>query len=265
MLFNRHTTGRQHTGASRKQERKFPVRAFVAGVAGIALLVLTGWSLQHLSDPEVLPLRSVQVEGRFDHVTSEQLKQVVAPLITGGFFHVDVDAIRAAADSLPWVKNTSVRRVWPDTVKIKVTEQTAYARWNKTALVNAEGELFTPAASTMPANLPLLTGPHDSQLQLVQQLANMNALLQPLGLKIKHMVLNDRRSWQLTLDNGVEVVLGRRHGMQRIQRFIQVYPARLASEVTRIRRVDMRYNNGFAVHWANPGASGKSLTTDNHA
>lgn len=265
MLFNRHKTGREKTGASRKQEKKFPLRALVLGVASVALLVMAGWSAQRVSDPDLLPLKSVQVEGRFDHVTSEQLKQVVAPLLTGGFFHVDVDAIQAAAGSLPWVKSASVRRVWPDTVKIKVIEQVAFARWGKTALVNEEGVLFTPGLKTMPDNLPLLSGPRDSEAQLVQQLVSMNELLQPLGLTIKHMILNQRRSWQLTLDNGIDVVLGRKDSLQRMQRFIQVYPTRLAEEVAHIKHVDMRYNNGFAVRWAKPGASGKSETTNNHA
>lgn len=265
MLFNGHKTGRKKSGASRKQEKKFPLRALVLGMASVALLVMAGWTAQRLSDPDLLPLKSVQVEGQFDHVTSEQLKQVVAPLLTGGFFHVDVEAIQAAADSLPWVKSTSVRRVWPDTVKIKVTEQVAFARWGKTALVNEQGVLFTPGLKTMPDNLPLLSGPRDSEVQLVQQLINIDELLQPLGLRIKHMILNQRRSWQLTLDNGIDVVLGRKHSLQRMQRFIQVYPTRLAAEVAHIKHVDMRYNNGFAVRWVKRHSSGKHITTDNHA
>ncbi len=265
MLFNRRKTGNKKTGASRKQEKPFPLRMFVMGVAGIALLVMAGWSAKQLSDPDLLPLKSVQVEGRFDYVTSEQLKKMVAPLLTGGFFHVDVDAIQAATESLPWVKETSVRRVWPDTVRIKVTEQIAFARWGKKSLLNAEGEVFTPALKAMPENLPVLTGPQDSQTLLVQQLVSMNELLQPLGLSIKHMMLNERRSWQLTLDNGIDLVLGRKHSLLRMQRFIQVYPARLASEVARIKHVDMRYNNGFAVRWVKPNSSTKNITTDNHA
>lgn len=61
----------------------------------------------------------------------------------------------AAVDRLPWVRSTRVRREWPDTVKVTVTERVAVAQISTTAgavLVDGSGRLLAeaPAATALP-------------------------------------------------------------------------------------------------------------------
>ena len=99
------------------------------------------------------------------------------------------------------------------------------------------------------ANLPLLKGPEQSERKLTEHLLEMQRMLEPLGLHIARLDLSERRAWSMTLDNGLELDLGRKETYPRLLRFVRVYPGVLASKAGAIQRIDLRYTNGFAVRW----------------
>ena len=84
-------------------------------------------------------------------------------------------------------------------------------------------------------------------------------MLAPLGLNVTRLQLSERRAWRMTLNDGLELRLGRDGVERRLQRFVEVYPGVLKQQLARIAAVDLRYTNGFAVQWkpdASKGASG---------
>ncbi len=222
-------------------------------VSMLTVIVLAGmvWVMQLLNDPEAFPLRSVRVEGQFNHLTAEELEKAVAPKVGKSFFNVNVDAIKEVTGELPWVANVSVRRMWPDGLRILVTEQKAFARWNKKSLVNAEGEVFTPDSKTMPEGLPQLTGPEGTQIKVIVRYMQMEELLSPGELHVKKLDLNARHAWITELDNGMTLLLGRKNSQQRLARFIQIYKTVFAGAMNNKKRIDLRYSNGFAVYGKN--------------
>ena len=52
-----------------------------------------------------------------------------------------------------------MRRVWPQSLEVKLEEHVALARWGSSALVNMHGEIFDAAADE---ELPLFEGPEES-------------------------------------------------------------------------------------------------------
>ena len=104
-------------------------------------------------------VNSVRVAGDFRHVSRDALETVVADQITKGFFEVDVEAVRAASRALPWVREASVRRVWPDSLHVAIVERQPVARWNDETLVEADGSLFEPHGRARDLNLPMLAAP----------------------------------------------------------------------------------------------------------
>lgn len=200
-----------------------------------------------LRDPATLPIKAVKIEGRFTHVTTQALQHAVADAATGGFLSVDVDAIRRAALSLPWVHSVAVRRVWPDTLRLSVAEQVAVARWGERGLINSDGDVFTPDPSSVPPGLPELHGPAGTEHAVLGQYRAMSQSLASLQLQITRMELDERRAWRITFNGGMELVLGREQAEARLQRFITIYPALQAAAPPGIARVDMRYSNGFAL------------------
>ncbi|MEW8431905.1 MAG: FtsQ-type POTRA domain-containing protein, partial [gamma proteobacterium symbiont of Ctena orbiculata] len=99
-------------------------RARVTPLLFILLLsLLAGWGVTLLLDPLNMPVRVVSVDGEIKYLDREGLEQTVAQAVSGNFFSVDLVRIRDKIERLPWVKSASVRRVWPDTLAVRVTEQ----------------------------------------------------------------------------------------------------------------------------------------------
>lgn len=225
-------------------------------VAGMSLLVFVvvagmaaGW--MKLMDPQTLPVKQLQVEAPFLHVSRDELYQALKPVAKGGFFNVNVDAVTSAVEALPWVSGTEVQRIWPDTLRVIVVEQKALARWRDQALVNEQGEIFTPPATTFPQDLVELQGPDMTVALMVVEFRQFREILQGAQLQMGKVELSPRRAWQLQLRSGEVVLLGREDVQQRLQRFVHFYPQLLNGQAM-VRQVDMRYPNGFAVSWQRP-------------
>jgi cell division protein FtsQ len=217
----------------------------IMGAAGV-------WGVLQLRDPAVLPLKVLRVEGqpRYLHIKRRDIERAVGRVVQGNFFTLDVAAVRRAAMSLPWVARVSVRRVWPDTLQLEVLEQVPLARWGKASLVNAGGEVFTPAdVKEIPPGLVSLHGPEGTATEVVAQYQAMLPLFARLGLNMVRLQLNARRDWQVRFANGLHLRLGSEELEARLQRFLRVYPRLAQNQEQRLISIDLRYSNGFAARW----------------
>jgi len=225
----------------------------VRTLTGLLLTLILAGSItfgKHwLSDPYRFPLQVVEVKGNFHYLDKQQLQQAVAAQVTGGFFTVDVNAIRAAAEDLPWVYKATVRRVWPATVRINIEEQQAVARWGEQGYLNSEGEPFFPDAPVTAMALPWLAGPEGHELNVLQRYQRVTQTLARLDLTVSRIELDSRRAWHLQVGPGVQLELGRIETRTRLRRFISAYPTVFAGRVDQLKRVDLRYSNGFSVRW----------------
>ena len=167
-----------------------------------------------------------------------------------GFFTVDVHEVGAAAGALGWVDEVSVRRVWPDALRMYVVEQVPLALWGHDSLMNERGEVFTPGRDARPDGLPQLDGPDGSAGRVSDALRSMQRRLAPLDLSIRRLELTARGGWSLEVDDGLVLKLGSEAAESRLARFVRLYPRLLASRQERPELVDLRYANGFSVRWA---------------
>ncbi len=71
----------------------------------------------------------------------------------------------------------------------------------------------------------------------------------PLGLDLRSVNLDARGAWQLTLQDGIDIRLGRRDIEERTDLFLVVVANIVSSREADIEFVDMRYNNGFTIGW----------------
>jgi len=211
--------------------------------------VLVASVLVQLQKPDTLPIRKIHALGTFEHINEETLRSVVGQTLKGGYFTVNVDEVQHAVTALPWIAQASVRRVWPDTLAINVTEQKAIAMWAKGGLVNQQGVLFKPEVITFPNNLPVLDGPAGMERNLAEYYRMAQQVIEPLDLQIHQLRMDSRHAIRLYLSNGIEVILGRESTQGRLQRFARVYTRVLAVRAAEIERVDMRYSNGLSVGW----------------
>lgn len=221
----------------------------------IALMKLTRWSLWAtaliviwtlivlFSRLDWFDLQQIKVNGA-RNVTQAQVELVAHQHLRGNFFSADLEAARIAFTKLPWVRNASVRRSWPDGLEVNLEEQKPLARWGEDALINTYGEVYRAATAQ---SLPLLSGPTGSAREVAQHYADFTRALLPLGLRPVAVALNARRAWRIRLDNGMNIELGRTRVDARLRSFVALYPRTLANVETPVHYVDLRYPNGFAV------------------
>jgi len=174
--------------------------------------------------------------------------------VATSFFNIDLAGMRTELEQMPWIAHAEVRRVWPDQVVIRLEEQLPVARWGDEALLNNQGQAFTPRELANYEHLPQLFGPQRAQQQVMQQYQVLSQMLRPLGFSIARLELRERGSWFLTTGAGnagpgLELLLGRDHLVEKMRRFIAIYEKTLKEQITNIARVDLRYNNGLAVGW----------------
>ena len=224
-----------------------------AGLYAFALLALIGvalFAVDHVLRPETLPVRRVSFEGEFRQVDERALTRAVVEVARGSFLLLDLEAIQTRARSVPWVHEVTVRRVWPDGVHVRFSEQQLVARWAAGGWLNANGERVDLQGQSGPEDLPLLSGPDGLAARVLEHYRQLNEILAPVQLQVASLMLTDRHSWSMVLDNGLALTLGREAPVAKMARFVRAYPRTLAAEVGRIRRVDLRYTNGFAVEWS---------------
>ncbi len=217
----------------------------------VLLFLIKGWSF--LDKPSVLPFSHIKIEAPGHHVQGRVLYAAVKRLVRAGFFSLDIDDFRAKLMAqLPWVKAVDVRRIWPDHLKIVIHEKSAIAQWNHDALLTPEGVLFSPNKDTYPKGLVQLNGAESSLPDILQQYTLIRDLLGAIGLKVASLTKTDRGAWHVTLVDGVSIMLGRKDIEQRLKRFVYAYPRVIANAVAPIKRVDLRYPNGFSIAWSHP-------------
>ncbi len=196
------------------------------------------------------PIEKVSVSGRFQRVSPAEVERAVRSRVLGsGLVSVDLDDVREAIEALPWVDTVSVQRAWPRGLHVVVIEQVAAARWGESGLLNTRGELFLREARHVPEELARLSGPPGTESTVAHRYLAVQGRLVQAGMRMTALRLDERGAWELDLDNGVTVRLGRRQVDERFEKFMTAALPLVAQRSADIAYVDMRYTNGFAVGW----------------
>lgn len=238
----------------RRHLAEHPRRAGLYAFVALALIGAAVLAVDHVLRPETFPVRQVSFEGEFRQVDERALASAVVEVARGSFLLLDLDAVRVRARSVPWVHEVTVRRVWPDGVHVRFSEQQLVARWAAGGWLNADGEPVDLHGQPGPAGLPLLAGPDGLAARVLEHYRRLNEILAPVDLQVAGLTLTDRHSWNVVLANGLVLTLGREEPEAKVARFVRAWPRTLAAEAGRMRRVDLRYTNGFAVEWSSHAA-----------
>jgi cell division protein FtsQ len=224
------------------------VAAWVVALAVIALpvvAVVNGWI-----GAGQWPFRQLRVEADFRKVEIESVQAAIAPTLEPGFFAVDLAAAREAVERLPWVAGAEVRKLWPDTIEVRIREYEPLARWNADRLVDGDGRIFSVPAGAIPEGLPSLEGPDERAPEVIGLMRGFAPRLALAGLRLSAVRLSARGSVELFLDGGAAIRLGREAGSERLDRFLAALPdAQPPRPGMRWARADLRYANGFALAW----------------
>ena len=199
------------------------------------------------------PLKKLVIESRFQQLSAEQIRAAASESLNTGFFSVNLAAARAALQSLPWVEQVEVRKVWPDTIVVRVFERHAVARWGKNALLSERGDAFLAEGAADMSGLVRLSGPELRKAELLAFYQTNKTNLQTLSLHMTHAHFSRRGALTVRLSDGSKIILGREQQNERWTRLLENLPTLRAKNPGRnLVEVDMRYTNGLAARFSDP-------------
>lgn len=196
-----------------RAEGRRRLRILLAMLATIATIG-AGWSLTR---SPVLDVDRVQITG-VEGSDAELIRDLAGVEEGAALLDVDAGSIEARLEGLPWVKEIDVRKEWPNSIIVDVTERRAVAAvpsgtgW---ARIDAEGVVIgreSSPDSARIAGLPVISVPlsvavGDVHLEAAPGLAVVSALTADLGPWVTAVTVNGDRVG-LDLVGGAGVTMG---------------------------------------------------------
>jgi len=233
------------------------MNAFSSALFSLVLLVLFASGLWWLAQRPAFTLKVIRIEGadtELRRVNALTVRATALPRIRGNFFTANLGSVRAAFETVPWVRRAMVRREWPNQLIVTLEEHVPLGTWGDDGrLLSVKGDVFTVNLDEAEedGHLPGFSGPEGSEKDVLARFQEMHAWFAPLKLKPEAVQLSDRYAWVVRLNNGTTVELGREQTpatlKNRVGRLVSIYPQLLARLQDRIENVDMRYPNGMAL------------------
>jgi cell division protein FtsQ len=219
----------------------------ITAVLVMASLIAIGTVIvRKVAANQAFAIQRVVVNGELRQADAAHIAAVIQQGLRGTFFTVDLAAARDELGKVPWVRSVAVRRHWPATLEVAVTEQQPLARWNDTALVSIDGEVFDAEYGE---ELPDFYGPDGSAAEMTARYREFASSLRGHRFEIDSLTRSARGAWDVKLDDGTTIALGREHVSERWARWIELSD-RFGSRITgggQLVALDLRYENGFAA------------------
>lgn len=248
-----------------------------AAFAAMILAALGMWAVMNAvggaagSLGKSMPVREVVFlsasEQPLVEVDENELKRIADALRTrrASMLQLNLTELKAEMKQVAWVRDAVVQRRFPGTIVVAIEEHKPAALWTAvepdaddsdvTSMVNSFGEVFRAEITDERRDqLPVLVGPDGTALEVLQKFASFIEPLKPIARSPRELTLTPRRAWQLTLDNGAILQLGRSELEPRLARFVSTYAQVPALQADKAQ-VDLRYQAGFTIKGVVPPAS----------
>lgn len=187
----------------------------VAGATGVG--VWTGWidrraeevtqSILKATADAGLVVRQIVAEGRSE-TDQADLLEAIGVRIGDPLLGVDMDAVKARVEELPWVERAEVVRQLPDTLLVRLGERRPVALWQSNGRhwpIDGRGDVIEHEDPAAFADLIIFVGEHAPK-RARDLLGLMSAEPGVMRLVRAATLVGDRR-WDLLLRSGIEVSL----------------------------------------------------------
>ena len=231
--------------------------------------VITGFvALYILTSP--INLKKIIIRGDFIHHSASSFRINIIPNIKGNFFTINLNTTRLALESLPWIRNATVKRVFPNQIEIYLQEHKPVAIWGSRddfKMINVDGVIFDSGMEDDESDkLPQFTGPVGQSNLMLSMYLKLNTILTPLKVKLKKIELSSRGSWTAMLEGGAQLELGRGSSdviLERMKQFagtLSIVTTNFNKNITALQYADLRHVNGYALKINGITTLGHSVT-----
>lgn len=228
---------------------KFPILLRFAIILFSILGLSTVWLI--LSNPRIAPIQHVNISGDISTHSQHSVKKIISPFIQKSFWTLNVSALQHTLKTCDWIEEVSLKRVWPDTLKIHIIARTpiAYMQFNKEGdilfLIDKAACIFENQQYT-PKQLPYFIGTKEDAELLVCYYKQLQKMLELRALFIKSVRIDEQKRLFVELYNGIRLLLGNSQPIEQIMRLLEVSPD-LLHQSHKIKSIDLRYSNGVAI------------------
>ena len=194
------------------------VTAFVIVFSGIAFGVVRGGHFETViaqfkdardatANIAGFRIASIALAGGTE-VSREQILGTAGVTGRSSLLFLDAEGARARLKGNPWIKEATILKLYPDQLRIDVTERQAFALWQKdgrVAVIAADGVVVQPFVDPRFASLPLVVG-RGAETRAAQFLALLDRY-PDIREQVRAFVLVGERRWNLRLKDGMDVRL----------------------------------------------------------
>lgn len=227
-------------------------RLMMAGLVSLGFGVVGWWGYQH----PAWSVKEIVLVGDVAHQSVPAIRSQLSGRLQGSFMSLDVVTMQGLVQEMPWVRQAVVQRVFPNRLRITISEHEPRAWWGEVGaqrLVNTYGELFEASADEAVAKTDewaVLDGPVERSKDVYAMYVSLVPLTKPLNRRVEFVRLTQQGSWDMVLDGGTEIALGNgdlRQVLKRVQAFVESLPELQTRYQQNMRSVDLRYGNGYAI------------------
>ena len=120
----------------------------------------------------------------------------------------DAEQARQRIAELPWVKVASVRKIYPDTIEVRIDERKPFAVWQRgsqLAIVDRAGGVIVPFSGGRHSVLPLVIG--YGAAKDAAGFVDKIEKFPELASRVKGFIRVAERRWDLRLENDITIKL----------------------------------------------------------
>lgn len=244
----------------------------------ITFVLISVLAVQWLANRGSFAIERMHLSGDMQHVNPMSLRAQAVSKLGGSFFTLDVMQAKRAFEQVPWVRQATVKRTWPKGISVDLQEHQPVALWttlaspseqsgqasaNEERLLNSYAEVFEANLDEVEDELPHLQGTAGTAPRVWEVYGALNERLHAAGLtsKVATLSLSARSEWDVELDDGMQLNLGRDDEKlwERVARYVSTVDqvrtqlAALGQPAT-WSRIDLRHTQGYAIALRNPSA-----------
>ena len=196
------------------------------------------------------PVRNVEVIGALLPAEAADVERRLTERKPRRLLSTNLRALRDHLLELPWPRSVRIRRLWPDTIEVRITRSFLVAKWGSLGHLTATGELVSglEREPDVPVLDCALASPHEA----LETYRHLQDIATEAGLEIKSLAQNAFGEWQIELSNGVRAQLGADLLRSRAHRLLRLHRHLADVSPKAVRYLDLRYANGAAVRFDEP-------------
>lgn len=220
-------------------------------------LIMLGCVVQYLVKNKINNLSGIVIKGNLAHNDISSIRNQISSNIYGNYYNIDLLKTKHSFESITWINQAVVKRVYPNQIEVKLSEFKPRAIWGNredSKLVDDFGLVFEANVDKEEYDLmPQFIGLDGQSKIILDMYKELSIAFEPLQNKVKILELNARGSWIATIDGGAHIELGRGNVADIIERAVKFgngaekIVKNLNKNLLDIQYIDLRHSESYAM------------------